>query len=87
VTSFIGEQFALPIAVESLRASRRRPPSGDPITLAAADPMNLVGILLPGDRVPAIPGRTLTLRDGMAVSGDKSEGRSQQFEVTAGVNV
>jgi ATP-dependent Lhr-like helicase len=87
VTSVIGEQFALPIAVESLRASRRRPPSGDPITLAAADPMNLVGILLPGDRVPAIPGRTLTLRDGMAVSGDKSEGRSQQFEVTAGVNV
>jgi ATP-dependent Lhr-like helicase len=70
VTSFIGEQFALPIAVESLRASRRRPPSGDTVTLSAADPLNLVGILVPGERVPAISGRFVTLRDGVAVETD-----------------
>jgi ATP-dependent Lhr-like helicase len=67
VASFIGEQFALPIAVESLRASRRRPPSGDTITISAADPLNLVGILVPGERVPAITGRFVTFRDGVAV--------------------
>jgi ATP-dependent Lhr-like helicase len=70
VTSFIGEQFALPIAVESLRASRRRPPSGDTVTISAADPLNLVGILVPGERVPAISGRFVTLHDGVPVETD-----------------
>jgi ATP-dependent Lhr-like helicase len=70
VDGFLGEQFALPVAVESLRASRNQPPSGETITLSAADPLNLVGILIPGERVPAISGRTITLRDGIAV-GDE----------------
>ncbi len=68
VSGFVGEQFALPMAVESLRALRRQPPSGVTVTLSAADPLNLVGILLPGERVPAISGRTVTYRDGVAVS-------------------
>ena len=70
VTSFIGEQFAVPIAVESLRASRRRPPTGDTITISAADPLNLVGILVPGERAPAISGRFVSFRDGVAVDAD-----------------
>ena len=67
VDGFIGEQFALPVAVESLRAMRNLPLSGDTMTLSAADPLNLVGILVPGERVPAISGRTVTYRDGVAV--------------------
>ncbi len=67
VDGFLGEQFALPVAVESLRATRKMPFSGETIVLSAADPLNLVGILLPGERVPAISGRTVTFRDGAAV--------------------
>jgi ATP-dependent Lhr-like helicase len=67
VDGFLGEQFALPVAVESLRATRKLPPSGEAITVSAADPLNLVGILVPGDRVPAISGKTVVFRDGVAV--------------------
>jgi ATP-dependent Lhr-like helicase len=67
VSSFIGEQFALPEAVESLRAMRRAPATGATITVSAADPLNLVGIVVPGERVPAVSGRTVSFRDGVAV--------------------
>jgi len=67
VDGFLGEQFALPVAVESLRATRKIPLTGDNITISAADPLNLVGILVPGERVPAISGRAVTLRDGVPV--------------------
>ena len=67
VDGFLGEQFALPVAVESVRSMRSLPLSGETITLSAADPLNLVGILVPGERVPAISGRTVSYRDGVAV--------------------
>jgi ATP-dependent helicase Lhr and Lhr-like helicase len=67
VDGFLGEQFALPVAVESLRAARKVEPTGETLTLSAADPLNLVGILVPGDRVPAISGKTVVFRDGVAV--------------------
>jgi ATP-dependent Lhr-like helicase len=66
IDGFLGEQFALPVAVESVRAMRKLPTSGEPITISAADPLNLVGILVPGERVPAISGKTVTFRDGVA---------------------
>jgi ATP-dependent Lhr-like helicase len=66
VDGFLGEQFALPVAVESVRAMRKVPASGESITISAADPLNLVGILVPGERVPAISGKTVTFRDGVA---------------------
>jgi len=67
VDGFLGEQFALPVAVESLRAHRRLPQStnGERVTIAAADPLNLVGIIVPGERIPAISGRSVTFRDGV----------------------
>jgi ATP-dependent Lhr-like helicase len=68
VDGFLGEQFALPVAVESVRAMRSLPLSGDVTVLSAADPLNLVGILVPGERVPAISGRTVSYRDGVAVA-------------------
>jgi ATP-dependent Lhr-like helicase len=67
VSGFIGEQFALPMAVESLRATRDNQASGETVTVSAADPLNLVGILLPGNRVSAVSGKVVTLRDGVPV--------------------
>jgi ATP-dependent Lhr-like helicase len=67
VDGFLGEQFALPTAVESLRANRKTPPSGETIVISAADPLNLIGIIVPGERVPAISGRTVSFRDGVGL--------------------
>jgi ATP-dependent Lhr-like helicase len=61
VNGFIGEQFALPVAVESLRAMRHRPAVAADVTLSAADPLNLIGIVVPGERVAAISGRFVTV--------------------------
>jgi ATP-dependent Lhr-like helicase len=70
VTGFGGEQFALPEAAESLRLSRHRD-SQDAITVCGADPMNLAGLIIPGERVAAVPGRTVTYRDGL-IEGSES---------------
>ena len=65
VSGFVGEQYALPEAVEALRAVRREPLSGERVTVSAVDPLNLVGVVLPGERVPAVRGRTVEYIDGM----------------------
>jgi ATP-dependent Lhr-like helicase len=69
VSGLTGEQFALPEAVEALRAlpkdQRRRDP--EEVTVAATDPLNLVGILTPGPRVPAVGGHSVLYRDGAPV--------------------
>jgi ATP-dependent helicase Lhr and Lhr-like helicase len=72
VDGFLGEQFALPIAVESLRATRKLPPTGEVVTISAADPLNLVGVVVPGERIPAISGRTVTYRDGVPLEAEPS---------------
>jgi ATP-dependent Lhr-like helicase len=67
VDGFVGEQFALPEAVESLRAQRKLQSNAqsERVVVAAADPLNLVGTIVPGERVPAISGRTIAFRDGV----------------------
>jgi ATP-dependent Lhr-like helicase len=70
VGNFLGEQFALPVAVESLRAMRNRQPSGEVVTVSAADPLNLVGIIVPGERVPANSGKVVAFRDGIALPSE-----------------
>jgi ATP-dependent Lhr-like helicase len=66
VNGFTGEQFALPEAVESLRAVRRDAQAGaQEICLSAADPLNLAGILLPGERVSAHITKPILFRNGM----------------------
>jgi ATP-dependent Lhr-like helicase len=67
VSAFLGEQFALSIAVDSLRAQRNQQPSGELITISAADPLNLVGIIVPGERVTANSGKLVAFLDGVAV--------------------
>jgi ATP-dependent helicase Lhr and Lhr-like helicase len=80
VTSFGGEQFALPEAAESLqaslRAARNRTPSESVDTVAAADPMNLSGIVVPGERVPAVPGRQVQYRNGAVIGEAAPEAQS-----------
>jgi ATP-dependent helicase Lhr and Lhr-like helicase len=71
VSGFLGEQFALPVAVESARAMRNQQPTGEQITISAADPLNLVGIIVPGERVAANSGHAVAFRDGVAVELDE----------------
>jgi ATP-dependent Lhr-like helicase len=67
VTGFVGEQYALPEAVELLRQTRRRERSGEIVRVAAVDPLNLVGILTPGPRVPAQRGSLVVYCDGLPI--------------------
>ena len=71
VDGFLREQFALPVALESLRAARHLEPTGETVTLSAADPLNLAGIIDPGERVPATSGKTITLRDGATMAEER----------------
>jgi ATP-dependent Lhr-like helicase len=64
VAGFVGEQFALPEAVDALRAIRKQPVRGDVVRVAACDPLNLTGALSPG-RVPATLGGTVVYKDGL----------------------
>jgi ATP-dependent Lhr-like helicase len=77
VSGFGGEQFALPEAVDGLCAARDRNEQ-ERITIAGADPMNLIGILIPGERIPAVPGRSLVYRDGLILGGDPEERLARQ---------
>ena len=64
VAGFSGEQFAHPDAIDVLRAIRKQHPTGEPVQISAADPLNLTSIVLPGPRIPAIPANTVTYIDG-----------------------
>ncbi len=87
VAGFVGEQFALPEAVESLRALRKAGTAseGAEIKLSGADPLNLAGIILPGPRVPALPSNYVVFRDGVPIrsgsyqrAGEHREGQSDR---------
>lgn len=62
---FGGEQFALPDLITSLRDMRNHDGEDEVVTVAAADPLNLTGILVPGERVSGIPGRTVNYFRGV----------------------
>lgn len=68
ISGLAGEQFALPEAVALLREVRRRAADGGLVALSASDPLNLVGTLLPGTKVPALSGNRLLYRDGVPVA-------------------
>ena len=67
VAGYIGEQFALPEAVEMLRAERSSEGKDRWVVVSACDPLNLVGILTPGERVPATLGNRVAYKDGVPV--------------------
>ncbi len=70
--AFIGEQFAMPEAVELLRSVRRNEPSGEEVLLSSADPLNLIGAVLPGTRISVGAREVLRLRDGVVVEEEAS---------------
>ncbi len=68
VAGFSGEQFASPEAVGLLRDMRRKSPTEQYLSVSAADPLNLLGILTPGPRLPSLAGNRLLYRDGLPVA-------------------
>jgi ATP-dependent Lhr-like helicase len=68
IAGFPGEQFALPEAIGLLREARRKPPSGTWVSLSAADPLNLVGVLTPGAKLAALTGNRVLYRDGLPIA-------------------
>ncbi|NQW22314.1 MAG: DEAD/DEAH box helicase [SAR202 cluster bacterium] len=68
VSGFIGEQFALPEAVEQLRKIKNTEPDGRFIAVSACDPLNLAGIISPGPRVAAVVRNRLVFQDGVAIA-------------------
>jgi ATP-dependent helicase Lhr and Lhr-like helicase len=68
VAGFSGEQYATPEAVGLLRDTRRKAHDGQLIALSASDPLNLVGVLTPDGRVPALTGNRVLYQDGIPVA-------------------
>jgi ATP-dependent Lhr-like helicase len=68
VAGISGEQFALPEAIGLLRSIRKAPPNNELITLSAADPLNLQGILTPGPRIAALSANRILFRDGLPIA-------------------
>jgi ATP-dependent helicase Lhr and Lhr-like helicase len=67
-----GEQFALPEAIGLLRSIRKTSSNGELITLSAADPLNLQGVLTPGSRIPAFTANRILFRDGLPIAALES---------------
>jgi ATP-dependent Lhr-like helicase len=65
VAGYVGEQFALPEALDALRAVRRSAASGEEVALSPSDPLNLIGVILPGSRSDAAAAGRIRLIDGV----------------------
>ena len=65
VTGFVGEQYALPEAVELLATVRKTERRGEIVRVAACDPLNVVGTLTSGPRVPSSRNQLVVYRDGL----------------------
>jgi ATP-dependent Lhr-like helicase len=68
VAGFTGEQYAQPEAIALLREARRKARDGQYVSLSGADPLNLVGIVTPGARLPSLSGNRVLYRDGVPVA-------------------
>jgi ATP-dependent Lhr-like helicase len=68
VAGMSGEQFALPEAVDVLRETRRAEKSAAFVSISAADPLNLVGVILPGARIAALTANRVLYRDGAPIA-------------------
>jgi len=68
IDALSGQQFALPEAVVALRQVRRRAHDGALVCVSGSDPLNLAGTLLPGDKLPRLPGSRVLYRDGVPIA-------------------
>jgi ATP-dependent Lhr-like helicase len=67
VTGFSGEQYALPQVVDHLARVRRTDRSGIEVTINACDPLNLTGVITPGERVTARRSLSVRYMDGVPI--------------------
>jgi ATP-dependent helicase Lhr and Lhr-like helicase len=65
VSGFSGEQYALPAAADQLTRMRKEPRNGERVVVNATDPLNLVGVIVPGERVPALRTKRVVYVDGV----------------------
>jgi len=72
VAGISGEQFSLPEAVGMLRAIRREGANDSLISVSAADPLNLVGIIMPGNRITAHTSNRVLYHDGAPIASLES---------------
>ena len=68
VAGFSGEQYAATDAIGLLREVRRNPPAHAHVSLSAADPLNLIGIITPGPRLASLAGNRVLYRDGLPIA-------------------
>jgi ATP-dependent Lhr-like helicase len=68
IAGMSGEQFALPEAIGLLRQVRQRAHDGNLVCVSGADPLNMVGLVVPGARVPALAGSRILYRDGLPIA-------------------
>src|SRR5205807_1199279 len=83
VGGFSGEQYALPEAVGLLRNVRRDAPTGELVAVSGADPLNLAGIITPGDVVPGLATNRILYRDGIPVALKEGAGSGERYLVDA----
>src|SRR6266705_3219444 len=81
VGGFSGEQYALPEAVGLLRSVRREEPRGELVAVSGADPLNLVGIVTPGDVVAGVATNRILYRDGIPVALREGVGGGERYLV------
>ena len=78
---FSGEQYALPEAVGLLRNVRREQPAAQLVAVSGADPLNLAGIITPGEVVPALATNRILYRDGIPVAVREGSGSGERYLV------
>src|SRR5881296_2998832 len=81
VGGFSGEQYALAEAVGLLRAMRREEAKGELVTVSGADPLNLVGIVTPGDVLAAVATNRILYRDGIPIAIKEGAGSGERYLV------
>jgi ATP-dependent helicase Lhr and Lhr-like helicase len=81
VGGFSGEQYALAEAVGLLRSVRREEPAGELVAVSGADPLNLVGIVTPGDLVAGLATNRILYRDGIPVALKEGAGGGERYLV------
>lgn len=68
ISNVSGEQFAYPETVVNLREIKNKIMTGQLVSISAADPLNLIGSILPGDKVPNLIKNRILYRDGIPIA-------------------
>ena len=84
VSGFSGEQFALPEAATALRKTAKSP-GRERVAISAVDPLNLAGILTPGEKLARLPGNRVLFEGGVPIAVQSGGDIRYLKELEAGV--